>query len=887
MTVETRDRRMTHGLAVAIVVASGFAGLGYQIVWTQQSALWLGHEAAAVLAVLAAFFGGIALGSFALGERIERSSHPARWYAGCEAVIGIWSIVLAFLLPRIAPALLALIGPQPSNLRHGLVAFAGTSVLLAPATIAMGGTLPAIERLLSHVELRSVRIATVYAGNTFGAVLGVLITAFWLIPMVGLQRSAALCAVLNFGCAALAPACARTIRASCPAAAVALELCTSRTPTVSGATARPRKLLWLLAATGLLGIGYEVLVIRVLSQVAENTVYTFALALAVYLLGTSCGAALYARWRSSDRGDTVGRDRLLQLLAFSCLISVMSLSVAEEIREALLAVLGPGMRAALLCEAAIAFAAFFLPTLVMGALFSDLSAQARALQLSFGRALGWNTMGAAMAPLLFGTLFMANLGPTYGLLLISASYVALVKPRSWTQPVQWVLASAVAACAVWSPTLAFVHVPSGGRVVSRVEGSLATVSIIEDGNDVARLHINNRQQEGSNATLLADARQAVLPLLLHPDPQQALFLGLGTGVTALSATMDPELRVDVVELLPEVISASDYFTTPLAERFDRSRVNTMHADARRFVRTTTDRYDLIIADNFHPARSGSGSLYTVEHFSAIRARLSDQGIFCQWLPLHQLDLETLRTIARSYLEVFPNAFALLATNSLDTPVLGLIARADDSLFVLHDLHSRLTTTALSDAASQQGLPDEYAVFGSFVAGARALKAFAAQAPLNTDDHPVVIYGAPRVTYEPSSRPRDRLIDLLHQVGIEPRELIAPSQDEQFNARLRAYWSARNRFIEAGREVRPSDDVQQMLAQVRTPLLEVLRISPDFRPAYDPLLQMAQVLMTIDSDAARELLDELQRIQPERSEASQILLGTQRARSSVSSQALIQ
>ena len=148
--------------------------------------------------------------------------------------------------------------------------------------------------------------------------------------------------------------------------------------------------------------------------------------------------------------------------------------------------------------------------------------------------------------------------------------------------------------------------------------------------------------------------------------------------------------------------------------------------------------------------------------------------------------------------------------------------------------------------------------------------------------PLSIYRAPRMTYEPTSLPRDRLIDLLHRVNIEPRELIAPTHEEQFDARLSAYWSARNRFIEAGRDVRPSSDVQQMLTQVRAPLLEVLQISRDFRPAYDPLLQMAQALMTIDSDAAQELLDDLQRIQPERSEASQILLGSQRARSSVSS-----
>ncbi|MFY9509675.1 MAG: hypothetical protein WAQ05_01705, partial [Rubrivivax sp.] len=77
-------------LALVLMLASGFAALGYQIVWTQQFALALGHESAAVLAVVAAFFGGLALGALLLGARIERSPRPGRWYAGCELLIGLW-----------------------------------------------------------------------------------------------------------------------------------------------------------------------------------------------------------------------------------------------------------------------------------------------------------------------------------------------------------------------------------------------------------------------------------------------------------------------------------------------------------------------------------------------------------------------------------------------------------------------------------------------------------------------------------------------------------------------------------------------------------------------------------------------------------------------------
>src|ERR1041385_4258376 len=78
------------------------------------------------------------------------------------------------------------------------------------------------------------------------------------------------------------------------------------------------------------------------------------------------------------------------------------------------------------------------------------------------------------------------------------------------------------------------------------------------------------------------------------------------------------------------------------------------ADARRFVRATAAQYDVIVADLFHPARDGAGSLYTLEHFSAIRRRLAPGGLFCQWLPLHQLDEHMLRVIIRTFLEVFPD-----------------------------------------------------------------------------------------------------------------------------------------------------------------------------------------------------------------------------------------
>ena len=304
------------------------------------------------------------------------------------------------------------------------------------------------------------------------------------------------------------------------------------------------------------------------------------------------------------------------------------------------------------------------------------------------------------------------------------------------------------------------------------------------------------------------------------------------------------------------------------------RLHLIAADARRFVKARGPDYDVIVSDNFHPARSGSGALYTVEHFQAVKARLSASGVFCQWLPLHQLDLETLRSIVQAFIAVYPAAGAMLATHSLETPVLGLVARKDARRFDLQMLRQRLSgaidNTMLPQRLADFGIADEFALLGAFVAGPQALAHFAGDAPLNTDDRPVVAYRAPRITYAPDSPPRDRLLALLQLLKVEPTELIDAGADASWPQRLAAYWAARNRFIQAGRDVRASADVKEMLSQVREPLLSVLRISPDFRPAYDPLLRMALSLGRTDSPAARALLSELVQTQPARTEAAQAL-----------------
>jgi spermidine synthase len=815
--------------AQLLMVLSGAAALAWQMVWTAEFGAAMGHEIVAVLAVLAAFFGGLALGAYTLGPTLARSPWPGRWYAGCEVLLLAWGLTLTVAMPSLIQASALLIGPEPSVLRHWTIAFLLPFVLLLPASAAMGATLPAIERQLSATRSR---LGGLYAANTFGAVLGLLLAVFVAIPFGGLLRTALLCAAANALCAGLAWLLWRNTRVT-PAATSTM---TARAPGTGD-----HRLSMLLVATGLLGIGYEVLAVRVLSQVTESTVYSYALLLAMYLLGTAVGAAVYQRLAHLAGDARRVRDGLLFALAAAILLSGLALGWADVLYAWPARWMGPGTTGALAGEALAAAAAMWAPTLIMGALFTHLCIEAQSGGQPLGRALALNTAGAAFAPALVGVWLIPTVGAPAGLALLVSSYLLLQSPARWRRPRNVLIAAAAGAAALWGANLRFVDVPAGGQVLSYRDGVMAAVSVVADADGVARLRINNRAQEGSSASGLVEWRLAQLPLLLHTTPpRQALFLGLGTGFTAAAAAQEPSLQVHAVELLPEVIAATELFAKSPAAPVPLRPVHTVSADARRFVQASGDRYDVIVADLFHPARSGAGALYTKEQFAAVRARLAPGGVFCQWLALHQMDIDTLRSIVAAFLATYPNGVALLASNSLDTPVIGLIARPDEPSIDLAAVRTRLSGLAGAPQLAAARLEDEFAVVGSLLAGPETLTRFAKGATANTDDRPVVVHQAPWATYAPPSTPRERLLQLQRELQPRAAELLRTPHDAEAD-RMQAYWDARRLYLDFGATIRPVADPGEMLQRVQAPFLALLRQSPEFRPACEPLVAMARAL----------------------------------------------
>ena len=840
---------------VLIATASGFAGLGYEIVWTRLLANSLGHEFVAVLGVLAALFAGLALGSIVLGSRIADSAYPARFYAGLELVIGLWALALIWLLPAMGSLVPALLPNDASQIRQWAVAFALPSILLLPATMAMGATLPALDAVLAPLLLSGRGVSAVYAANTFGAVLGTLATTFWIMPAVGMSQTLMLCAGINGACAMAMVSLARPGATPAPPRPVARQAGSAN--------------LLSLFVTGLLGIGFEVLAVRTASQILENTIYTFAALLAVYLLGTAVGAGLYGRL-AKVRPLRWSTGWIAATVSLACSCGILMLANSDTLAVLFLQLLPHSVAGAVSAELALATAIFLLPTVGMGLLFAHLAQQSRDACGSLGPALAANTAGAALAPLLFGPLLLPLLGAKTAFIAIAIAYALVAAKAARGDMMPRLLGVAAALLLFLSPpSLRFIQVPPGGELIWHRDGVMASVSVVRNAEGENMLSVNNHFRMGGTASIQSDYREADIPLLLHPAPKRALFLGLGTGTTISAAGDYLRLVSDGVELVPEVVESFPLFAKS-APNIGHDRNIRIHlADARRYVHNTDTRYDVIVADVYHPWVDGTAALYTKEHFAEIRAILAKDGIFCQWLPLHQLDLPTLRLIIRTFRSEFPHAQAYLAQFSVRTPLIGLVGRATDMKYPGNWLDRRVQDARLRQRLTAVDLNSDTKLFGLMLGGEKDLAALAGAGPINTDDRPIVAFEAPRLAYVGGETPGDRLLTLIDKMKLTPDLVLQEGTGAQ-QQRLADYWHARNSYLALGIRTMHEPQPENVIASLSPKLLEVVRMSSDFDSAYGPVLAMARQLAGADPDAARQLLTNLERANPARPEARKLL-----------------
>ena len=462
---------------------------------------------------------------------------------------------------------------------------------------------------------------------------------------------------------------------------------------------------------------------------------------------------------------------------------------------------------------------------------------------------------------------MPALGLHWTVLLMVGGYLLLMpRPRGTMR--FWLLAPAAIVLLHMLLPWSLVNLTPGRRLVAHREGLMATVTVSGDADEHRALHVNNRFQLGGTAAATPEMLQAHLPLLLHADPRRALFLGVGTGITMEGATRHPRLHIEGVELLPEVVDFMPWFQ-PYNEQVLRGSNSVIRvADARRFIRSTTGSYDVIVADLFHPARDGAGFLYTREHFQAVRRRLEDGGVFCQWIPMTQVDRQVLNIVVRTFMEVFPDAHAWMLRFNVDAPVIGLVSRLPTSGQGDQWVEDRMTHPPLRDACEAMSLADTVRFLGHHLAGPEALRRLTQGAPTATDDWPLVSFLAPSFVYRTGVESHQRLMAWIQEIRAMDKEVdheLEPlGLSDSMRVRLKSYWRARDIYLEG--LVYDAQDRREAAIEF---YLSSARFSQDFTLGYARCLSLASLLVESDPAKSRRLLNRLQKVQPDNPVADQL------------------
>lgn len=881
---EARDRWL-----LGAFVLSGAAGLGYEILWTRLLALALGSEVLGVLGVLAGFFGGMAVGAAALHERARTSTDPVRLFMRLELAAAAFAVASPWWLHALAQRLPALVGPIAGDNDGGAalaVSLGVAAVVLLPGTFCLGATLPALveaRRRACPGDTGGRGLGRLYAANTTGAVLGVLFTVHALLPTVGMLGGAVALAALGAGAALVARQWGKKAfrdghggsteeasRATSDADGESPQKAASRGADATGATydlgvdasrdpdpdvtREPWLLLVLLAGTGLAGVGLEVVAVQILSQVLENTIYTFAHVLAVYLAGTAIGAALYTRQAGRAVGGRPATVAAVLLLAQAMAVVWASRSLAAS-PSVVESIAGEGASATSEMLAEVTAAALVLgpATLLMGALFSHVAGLVAARGL--GRAYAINTLGGAVAPFIFGVWAIEALGYRDALTAVAYAYLALFVGFTWLRRFTRVhqivgVVAVVSLTGLTPPSLMLVAldedwVPLESR--ETLQGAVIVTELRPNGNappgpPLRRLQVGKHFRMGGKVAF-GERRMGEIPLLLHPEPRRALFLGVGTGATLSAVRHHPSLEhVDAVELVPAVLDMLHHFHDINGAVEDDARVHLHAADARRFLAASREPYDVIVADLFHPGQDGAGNLYSREHFEHAKARLAPGGVFGQWLPLYQLDPETLRVICRTFLAAFDEVHVLLGIYNVEQPAIVLVGReptrAKDPLAFDVDTLSR----RLQAPVYRELLMDPADLLGAYLLDRAGLVGFVGPGGINSDFMPRVSMQAPRSAYEESStRGRDNLLELLEARRPLPEDLVTaadPVAVASLRTEATAHADALGHYLHGESARLDNPGVIPGLVAATDHYLAAYHATPRFRPARGMLLQAA-------------------------------------------------
>ncbi|MDE3197675.1 MAG: fused MFS/spermidine synthase [Acidobacteriota bacterium] len=728
---------------LVLFAASGAAALIYEIVWLQLLELVIGSSAVSLAVLLGTWMGGMFLGSVLFARVAPRNQNPLKVYALLEAGTAAFGILVLFGLPLVQRVYLAGVSSGlPSMLLRGFACV----ICLLPPTVLMGATLPAISRWVKASPEASAWWGYLYASNIAGGVAGCFAAGFYLLRVYDMTIASLIAASLNLAVAGISAAIGGREEAeeSQPAE--------TETEPPEGV----RAVYFAIAVSGFCALGAEVVWTRILSLILGPTVYTFSIILGVFLTGLGLGS-----WGGSNLARKKGNPRVWLGMSQVLLCVTTALSAylladylpywtgnvdstagpwkdfQGDILRSIFAVL-PG---------AVLWGASFPLALAGAAAGDEDPAQV------VGRIYGANTIGAILGSLIVSLLVIPHfgtLGAQQWLIVFSAiGGVAVLEGAVQKPMLKLSAAIAAAGLLAWMiPPIPWMLIGFGRRLPSTTghwdllreeEGMNSSAAWSRWEGGTVYFHVSGKVEASTEPQDMSLQRMlGHLPALLSPHPGSILIVGFGAGVTAGTFVIHPGVKhINICEIEPAIPPNSDrYFGPQNYHVLHDPRTRITYDDARHFVLTSNDKYDIITSDPIHPWVKGMASLYTTEYFEMCKRHLNPGGFVTQWVPLYETSVEAARTEIATFFAAFPNGTIWGNVNTDGTGYdLVLMGQVEPLKIDLDALQKKLTSpsydsvrSSLRDAGYNSGID----LLSTYAAQASDLREWIRGAQINRD-----------------------------------------------------------------------------------------------------------------------------------------------------------
>ena len=737
--------------AAIFLLLSGVASLTYQVVWVRLLGLSMGSTSASISTVLAAFFLGLALGSY-LAERITRNRiNSLKPYLLLEVIIGLSGLALLPILLHLD----AIMAATPALGATIPAKFGVTMALLLLPTVCMGATFPVMASILirRHNEV-GVRVSQLYSLNTAGAVLGAALAGFFFVPSWGLDGAIYIAFSINLLIVVMGLYLNRQIQLP-PIEAPLAETEVGNALSLSDEAPLRGRALVVLFATGLVSIATEVGWTKYLSIFTGTTIYGFAAILTVFLIGIAAGS-----WAIKSYLERMQRPELwmafgLVLLGASLLWTRAGLTWIPPIYQAINHFpVAPWLVHGV--KYAFVFVLLFPPTFLFGALFPlNLRLYCGNLQgvrARIGKAYAVNTVASIVGSVMAGFWLIPNYGTD--MLLTAMAVVLLLLPflfvPALVTPLARLTVSVVAVLALMGswllPHLSYKDLISSvqyddesfaGKEPTYLflkEGKAGVISMVTHDDRRVKLQNNGLNEsfidlEDENNVLLVESLLGLVPYLLHKDPKSAFVVGFGGGITTKALTFTKLDSIRVVELEPAVVEAGRAIRGGEIPALQDPRVTLSFNDARNTLLVEDAKYDIIAAQPSHPWLARASNVFTKDFFALIHSRLNQGGIYGQWVNLFHMDATTLKSLLRAFYEVFPQGMTFANLDTGDFIMFG-----SDAPMVLDyaRIEQRMTEPRIKAALNYRDIYSAKDLLWYFALSRQQAMAASQDVPANTD-----------------------------------------------------------------------------------------------------------------------------------------------------------